>query len=102
MYLKEYCRTEDFRKLCCLTCDKYGSDPEVLRSIESDDNRNENNGFNRRSPSTAEGQHSTWQYITPLNSNARSPDTYSMNEEFEDDYDDMDDMGTPPLSDRRR
>ena len=25
-----------------------------------------------------------------------------MNEEFEDDYDDMDDMGTPPLSDRRR
>ena len=33
---------------------------------------------------------------------ARSPDTYSMNEEFEDDYDDMDDMGTPPLSDRRR
>jgi len=72
MYLKEYCRTEDFRKLCCLTCDKYGSDPEVLRSIESDDN------------------------------SARSPDTYSMNEEFEDDYDDMDDMGTPPLSDRRR
>ena len=33
---------------------------------------------------------------------ARSPDTYSMNEEFDDDYDDMDDMGTPPLSDRRR
>ena len=25
-----------------------------------------------------------------------------MNEEFDDDYDDMDDMGTPPLSDRRR
>jgi hypothetical protein len=25
-----------------------------------------------------------------------------MNEEFDDDYDEMDDMGTPPLSDRRR
>ena len=40
----------------------------VMIQIITYRSRNENNGFNRRSPSTAEGQHSTWQYITPLNS----------------------------------
>ena len=47
---------------------KLRNNDNVMIQIITYRSRNENNGFNRRSPSTAEGQHSTWQYITPLNS----------------------------------